>query len=217
MNTIQPTCRRRGRPPKNLALTENVQAAKIKKDLFVCFKISYNYYTKYINSLKVEQVVSSKEDNQLPTLISLDPTITKQIHDLDIKVKMDKINSPFEETDNIIINKPTKLRCLWDHCKINDQPYFLPTKYHNGIFYAQKWFCSLNCACAYNLNSHDTNISEKNSLLKFMYNYPKQIEPAPSILKLDKYGGELSIEEYRKKYCQDKVKIMENKVQFDKD
>ena len=47
----------------------------------------------------------------------------------------------------------------------------------------------------------DNNISERLSLLKFMYNYFDNISPSPSILKIDKYGGDMTIKEYRDKYC----------------
>ncbi len=229
------TQKKRGRPPKKSLTYDDSQIIAIKKNLIVCFNISYDEYMNYKNNsiqenintpIQTNSIIDNNdsdtfslsqsitpniknENNNVSVLITLDSSITNSVLKTDSNVAIEKINNPFETQDNIIIQQTTNLRCLWDHCKIKGKPYFLPIKYNNGVFYTQSWFCSLNCACAYNLNLNDNNISERFSLLKFMYNYFDNIIPAPSILQIDKYGGELSIEEYRKKYCT--IKSNENK------
>jgi len=121
-------------------------------------------------------------------------TITKN-------VKLYPINIPFEITtdSHLIIPEYTNKLCLWDSHEINGIPCFLPDKYYDGNFYVVGWFCSLNCAMAYNLSMDDFKVSERYSLLKWLYNKTQDvIEPAPSCRILDKFGGKLTIEEFRK-------------------
>ena len=66
-------------------------------------------------------------------------------------------------------------------------------------------FCSPECACSYLKNEQidDSTRWERynmlNNLYGKIYNYEKNIKPAPSpYYTLDKYYGNLTIEEYRK-------------------
>lgn len=117
-------------------------------------------------------------------------------------VNVYSLDAPFEkdkETGVLIIPEHTTCACLWDTFEINGTPVFLPEKYIDDKFHVVGWFCSLNCAVAYNLSMGDYNTSERHSLLKLMYGKTCDIiNPAPSMRVLTKYGGKLSIEEYRK-------------------
>jgi hypothetical protein len=117
-------------------------------------------------------------------------------------VNVYSLDAPFDkdkETGDLIIPEHTTCACLWDTYEINGTPVFLPEKYIDEKFHVVGWFCSLNCAVAYNLNMGDYNTSERHSLLKLMYGKTCDIiNPAPSMRVLTKYGGKLSIEEYRK-------------------
>ena len=122
----------------------------------------------------------------------------------DIKIYTDKIRSitidcPFKlnKDKTIIIPEYTEICCFHDSCKIKGKPIFLPEKVENGYFYIIGWFCSLNCAITYNFNIKDNKVNQRLSLLKQLYKIPKDIKPAPSNKLLKKYGGKLTIEEYR--------------------
>jgi len=139
-----------------------------------------------------KEVFSSKQQVSEGTL-----TVSKNVRLYHIDVPFDKNN------DDIIIPEFTNKSCLWDTCQINGMPVFLPDKYYDNKFYVVGWFCSLNCAIAYNLMLDDCKVSERYSLLKWLYGKTNEnIEPSPSFKVLDKYGGKMTIEEYRKKISQ---------------
>ena len=99
---------------------------------------------------------------------------------------------------NIIIPEHTTKACLWDTCKINGIPCFLPDKHFEDKYYVVGMFCSLNCAIAYNINLGDFRINERFSLLKLLYSKTHEIiHPSPPCRVLEKYGGKITIEEYR--------------------
>lgn len=122
--------------------------------------------------------------------------------------------SPVLDTNsdgNIIIPEHTEISCLWDTCAINGIPCFLPERYYDNKFYVIGCFCSLNCAVSYNLQLDDCKTSERYSLLKWMYKKTNDVLiPAPSCQILDKYGGKVTIEDYRKNLisCQKDFRIM---------
>ena len=66
------------------------------------------------------------------------------------------------------------------------------------------YFCSFNCAMAYNIDLNDYKIWERSSHLNQLYyklnNKYKKINPAPSKYSLDIFGGKLSIYTFRKKF-----------------
>lgn len=102
---------------------------------------------------------------------------------------------------SIIINK-TDIACWWCTYNFDTMPYFLPDKYYNDAYYVFGCFCSINCACSYNVNMNDSKIWERYSLLKNMYseilnnNINISLAAPKEILK--KYGGPISIDDYRK-------------------
>jgi len=115
-------------------------------------------------------------------------------------IKIYSLNTPFDtdSDNNIIIPEHTNKVCLWDMHEINGVPHFLPERYCDGKFHVTGWFCSINCAAAYNLSLDDYNMSERHSLLKWMYGKTdEKIEPSPSFRILEKFGGKISIDEYR--------------------
>lgn len=130
----------------------------------------------------------SKLGKQVPDNIDNDTMIVHQLNN-------------FDKTDTKeILHKKTNCACFWDTYEINAIPYFLPERYNNGKFEVIGCFCSLNCAVAYNLQMDDYKVNERYSLLKWMYNRQDEIIfPSPSITSLKKFGGTLTIEEYRNK------------------
>lgn len=114
----------------------------------------------------------------------------------------------FDTNQNKFIPKKTDLCCWWCTCQFDTLPTYLPEKYSENNFYVSGCFCSFNCAGAYNLSLADNKVWDRYSLLKLMYymiNKNKinsiadiDINIAGPKELLDKYGGPMTIEEYRK-------------------
>jgi len=106
---------------------------------------------------------------------------------------------------NIINNKPTiientDIACWWCTYNFDTIPYIIPEKHYQNKYYVYGCFCSLPCAAAHILDNNDYNTGNRFSLLKKLYNLgiAHHILPAPSNKVFKKFGGNLSIEEYRK-------------------
>lgn len=114
----------------------------------------------------------------------------------------------FDSKDNEIIPKKTNINCWWCTYNFDCLPSFIPDKYHNNKFYVFGCFCSFNCAGAYNLSLNDDRIWERYALMKQLYYMINknnitsisdiEINIAGPKELLEKYGGPMTIEEYRK-------------------
>ena len=95
--------------------------------------------------------------------------------------------------------------CFWCTCDFDNPAIYIPKCKFNENYKVYGCFCSPECACAYLMkeNLESAVRYERYSLLNFIYckiyNHEKQIKPAPDpYYTLDKYYGNLSIQEYRK-------------------
>src|ERR1700747_2002503 len=108
-----------------------------------------------------------------------------------------------------IIVKKTNLCCNWDGETFDTMPMFLPEKSINDEYHVLRFFCSPNCALAYNNKFYRDDLSPlRKSLLydlcKIIYdikdiNY-EIIEAGNPHDLLTKYGGKKTIEEFRKDF-----------------
>ena len=97
--------------------------------------------------------------------------------------------------------KKTDIACWWDGHQFDNMPIGLPHKMVQNKLLVTGCFCSFECAMAYNLCQRDFKVSERTSLLKLLFRklYPDQddnIKYSPRKV-LQKFGGNLTIEEYR--------------------
>ena len=123
-----------------------------------------------------------------------------KVYPLDLKL--------FDMNNNNLTPLKTNICCWWCTYNFDTLPTYLPEKYSNNKFYVSGCFCSFNCAGAYNLHLNDNKIWDRYSLLKQMY-YMINKDKITSINDieinisgpkelLEKYGGPMNIEEYRK-------------------
>lgn len=123
-----------------------------------------------------------------------------KIYPIDLKL--------FDMENNCLIPKKTNICCWWCTYQFDWLPTYLPEKYSDGKFYVSGCFCSFNCAAAYNLKLDDSKVWERYSLIKqlyYMINKDKitnitdiDINIAGPKELLEKFGGQMTITEFRK-------------------
>jgi len=126
-----------------------------------------------------------------------DPTVN--LKDINGKLKKLKINL----IKNFNIDK--KSACFWCTYEYDNHPCYIPKYEMNGELFGYGSFCRPECAVAYLMkeNIDDSTKFERYQLLNQIYgkvyNFEKNIKPAPNpFFLLDKFYGNLSIQEYRK-------------------
>jgi hypothetical protein len=103
---------------------------------------------------------------------------------------------------NNIDNK--KSACFWDTYEFDNPPVYIPKHFINDSYHVYGCFCSPECAVAHLMEENiDSSIKFEryqlmNHIYSKVYNYNKNIKPAPNpYYMLEKYYGNLSIQEYR--------------------
>jgi len=107
---------------------------------------------------------------------------------------------------NLHINNVNNKRsaCFWDTCEFDNPPIYIPKHFINGTYHVYGCFCSPECGVAYLMNEiidSSTKFERYhlfNHIYSKIYDYKKNIKPAPNpYYMLEKYYGNLSIQEYR--------------------
>ena len=208
---------------RNIILHLKCRSDDIKNDYF----ISNNEYTPNIENIESYSMNGASKTAELSfeLLPSNKNTVTeKKIETATFTVEKEKdnqelCNNCFKDTNikqvwnklrqlelnlhNNVVDK--KANCF--HCTYNfdNPPVFIPKFEINGTYQVYGCFCTPECAVSYLMNETiDTSTKFEryhliNHLYGKIYNYTKSIKPAPSpYYMLEKFYGNLSIEEYRK-------------------
>ena len=108
--------------------------------------------------------------------------------------------------NNLHINNVNNKRsaCFWDTCEFDNPPIYIPKHFINGTYHVYGCFCSPECGVAYLMNENiDSSAKFEryhlfNHIYSKIYDFKKNIKPAPNpFYMLEKYYGNLSIQEYR--------------------
>jgi len=160
------------------------------------------------DTLSYEQVPSSK-------LVTVQAgAAPKEVDDvITEKLKMLAVNL---HTNNI---SDKKAACFWCTCDFDNPPIYIPKHELEGSYHVYGCFCSPECACAHLFRDPQLSSSakfERYSLLNYMYckiyDYKKNIKPAPDPFHtLDKYYGNLTIQEYRHLLKNERVLLVVDK------
>jgi hypothetical protein len=97
-----------------------------------------------------------------------------------------------------------KSACFWCTCDFDNPPIFIPKHFIKNSYHVYGCFCTPECAVAHlmNENMDSSTKFERYHLINHVYSkiyeYKKNIKPAPNpYYMLDKYYGNISIQEYR--------------------
>ena len=137
---------------------------------------------------------------------------SNRMNNLIIRLKTDKdtTDSPllngYENSKNYceLSENNRNLHCWNCSYSINDINYGLPIKYYNQIFYTTGNFCSLNCCGRYAFDNYSgQELCDIYSNINFFLNKwcetkNKKITIPPKRIVLEKFGGKMGIDEYRK-------------------
>jgi len=111
-----------------------------------------------------------------------------------------------------------KSACFWCTYDFDNPPIYIPKFYFKDTYNVYGCFCSPECATAYLMNENiDTSIKFErfhllNNIYSKIYDYKKNIKPAPlPYYILDKYYGNLSIQEYRALLKNDRLFLVVDK------
>ena len=174
--------------PQNNSFLECYNFSNCKNDL--SFELIGN---ENINDVKLDNVCEDYNDDDDEESVCKDPNkeISKKLKQLEHNLHINNVN-----------NKRSS--CFWDTCEFDNPPIYIPKHFINGTYDVYGCFCSPECGVAYLMNENiDSSTKFEryhlfNHIYTKIYNYKKNIKPAPNpYYMLEKYYGNLSIQEYR--------------------
>jgi len=176
--------------PQNNSFLECYNFSNCKNDL--SFEIIGNENINDNTSTILDNICEDYDDDDDETVCK-DPTkeISKKLKQLEHNLHINNVN-----------NKRSS--CFWDTCEFDNPPIYIPKHFINGTYNVYGCFCSPECGVAYLMNENiDSSTKFEryhlfNHIYTKIYDYKKNIKPAPNpYYMLEKYYGNLSIQEYR--------------------
>lgn len=111
-----------------------------------------------------------------------------------------------------------KSACFWCTCDFDNPPIYIPKHHIKDSYHVYGCFCSPECATAHLMEENiDSSIKFEryhliNHIYSKIYDYKKNIKPAPNpFYMLDKYYGNLTIQEYRSLLSNDRLFLVVDK------
>tara|TARA_A100001015_G_scaffold49567_1_gene54685 strand:- start:393 stop:1244 length:852 start_codon:yes stop_codon:yes gene_type:complete len=201
---------------KNEIITNIVLHLKCRKsDIQTVSLISNLNYNPTVEAIESYSINNTKNQNlDLNLLTDIDEQNENEIieknEDVDKKYNKDlkmiwkklKVLENDLHTNNLSLKKSA---CFWCTYDFDNPAIYIPKCKFKESYKVYGCFCSPECACAHLMkeNLESSVRYERYSLLNFIYckiyNHKKHIKPAPEPhYTLDKFYGNLSIQEYRK-------------------
>lgn len=154
--------------------------------------------------------ISNSNDKTTTSLTKLDTYIDYDEYDDETASSKDSTKEIWKKLKqleyNLHINNVNNKRsaCFWDTCDFDNPPVYIPKHFINNTYHVYGCFCSPECGVAYLMNENiDSSTKFEryhlfNHIYSKIYNYKKNIKPSPNpYYMLEKYYGNLSIQEYR--------------------
>jgi hypothetical protein len=154
--------------------------------------------------------VVANEDKPIVCSMCNDPLSTLQFDDptldyVNTKEVAQKLKQLKVQLYRNALNADKKSACFWCTCDYDNTPCYIPKYEMDGSIHGYGAFCRPECAVAHLMkeNIDDSTKFERYHLLNQVYGkiygYKKNIKPAPDPhYLLDKFYGNLTIQEYRK-------------------
>ena len=166
--------------------------------------INMNQFNNNINNSQNEQVDYDFEDDDRESKDN-NKELWKKIKQLENNLHLNNINDK-------------KSACFWCTYDFDNPPIYIPKYFIKNTYHVYGCFCSPECATAF-LMEENIDSSTKferyhfiNHLYAKIYNYEKNIKPAPNpYYMLDKFYGNLSIQEYRSLFKNERLFLIVDK------
>jgi len=170
------------------------------------------HFFTYDNKLKEINIEPAPYDDNFSNTIQEEEIVLKneeiEVKEINLYNKEKKIKKKIYKLINFIdfknINEENHICCWWCTHQFDNLACGIPLKFEDGKYTVKGYFCSFNCALSYNRNENIDYLvkQQRMTLLNLLYNEMEpdgeEIEYAPRKECLRKYGGILSIEEFRK-------------------
>jgi hypothetical protein len=140
--------------------------------------------------------------------------INTEIENIEINNKIHEMEVNFH--NNNLNGK--RAACFWDTCPFDTPAFYIPKSIDNDNVRPYGCFCSLNCALSY-LHNEEIDASTKFERRQLLFNLYSEVignktfvKPAPNPrYTLDKYYGNLSIQQWRSLLAGDRMLLIVDK------
>jgi hypothetical protein len=237
LNNVKPESKKRGRKPKGGKIIEQITPANNKINNKPNIILHLKCYVKdlnndnSINDIKSYHFSANKDLNyelisDSIANINMNTNTTlfndnEEVDDNDINDSTKDIWKKIKQLQhNLHINNTSdkKSACFWCTYDFDNPPIYIPNFFIKNSYNVYGCFCSPECATAY-LMEENIDSSTKferyhfiNHVYAKIYNYTKNIKPAPNpYYMLDKYYGNLSIQEYRSLFKNERLFLIVDK------
>ena len=192
--------------------SENIDSKKYTTDALnfgnLCIKVHDNKDAEQDTSL--DNYFVKKQDPECEIKLSSDEEDTCDIKKSSNRQLRHYVNN---EVSNIKL-KSTSIRCFNCHHTFENPPFFLPFDYLSSLDRYKLFgnFCSPSCVKSYCMNNKtfENKVYLIGQFYRKLFGPNFRINPAPSILNLNAYGGKMSIEEFRKTFYTNSRYTMNN-------
>ena len=151
------------------------------------------------------ETTSDDKENNYKSIQNCNKEIWKKLKNLEHCLHINNINDK-------------KSACFWCTCDFDNPPIYIPKYYIKNSYYVYGCYCSPECAVAYLMEENiDSSVKFErlyliNHIYSKIYNYDKSIKPAPNpYYMLDKFYGNLTIQEYRSLLKNDRLFLVVDK------
>jgi len=212
--------KKRGRKPKGGKIITHIHNSDNAENKFpniiVHLKCSLNDLENSKNSIESFHFTKdlSYEEIAEPTTEAETKESEEEITNKIIWKKIKQIKHTMH--NNVVYEK--KSACFWCTCCFSNPIIYIPKFFYKGAYESYGCFCSPECGVAFLMDEKlDTSTKFEryylmNNVYGKIYNYTKNIKPAPSpYYLLDKFFGSLTIEEYRSLFKLDKLIVVTDK------